>query len=89
MAVTTEKSTEYTNATATPVVNNNTTEQHGRVRIAFFTHTQSGAGDATSSVALCKLPPGRVRAGRCRCGKPSDGWDVCFGKQGWRRHPCD
>jgi|TARA_R110000787_G_scaffold31975_4_gene84617 hypothetical protein len=61
MAVTTEKSTEYTNATATPVVNNNTTEQHGRVRIAFFTHTQSGAGDATSSVALCKLPPGRVR----------------------------
>lgn len=61
MAVTTQKSTEYTNATATPPVNNATTEEHGRVRIAFFTHTQSGAGDATSSAALCKLPPGRVR----------------------------
>ena len=61
MAVTSQKSTEYTNATATPVVNNNTTEQHGRVRIAFFTHAQDGAGDATSSVALCELPAGRVR----------------------------
>ncbi len=61
MAVTTQKSTEYTNVTATPVVNNSTTEQHGRVRIAFFTHDQSGAGDATSSVTLCKLPAGRVR----------------------------
>ena len=61
MAVTTQKSTEYTNATATPIVNNNTTEEHGRVRIMFFTCTQDGAGDATSSVALGKLPPGRVR----------------------------
>ena len=61
MAVTTEKSTEYTNATATPVVNNATTEEHGRVRVMFFTHANSGAGDATSSVALGKLPPGRVR----------------------------
>lgn len=61
MAVTTQKSTEYTNATATPVVNNSTAEMHGRVRIAYFTHDQSGAGDATSSVALCKLPAGKVR----------------------------
>jgi len=61
MAVTTQKSTEYTNATATPVVNNAPTEEHGRIRVAFFTCTQDGAGDATSSVALCKLPPGRVR----------------------------
>jgi hypothetical protein len=61
MAVTTQKSTEYTNATATPIVNNNTTEEHGRVRCAFFTCTQDGAGDATSSAALFKLPPGRVR----------------------------
>jgi hypothetical protein len=43
------------------VVNNAPTEEHGRIRVAFFTCTQDGAGDATSSVALCKLPPGRVR----------------------------
>lgn len=61
MAVTSQKSTEYTNITATPKVLNNTTEDHGRVRVAFFTHAQDGAGDATSDVALCKLPPGRVR----------------------------
>ena len=61
MAVTTQKSTEHTNATATPVVNNNTTEEHGSVRIMFFAHDQDGAGDATSSVSLGKLPPGRVR----------------------------
>tara|TARA_R110000751_G_scaffold264535_3_gene363622 strand:+ start:4407 stop:4901 length:495 start_codon:yes stop_codon:yes gene_type:complete len=61
MAVTTQKSVEYTNATATPVVNNNTTEQHGSIRIAFFTHTQVGTGDTGSSAALCRLPAGRVR----------------------------
>lgn len=61
MAITTQKSTEYANATATPVVKNGTTEMHGRVRCAFFTHTQDGAGDAGSSVALCKLPAGKVR----------------------------
>lgn len=61
MAVTTQKSTEYTNATATPIVNNQTTEEHGRIRVMFFTCLQDGAGDATSSVALGKLPPGRVR----------------------------
>jgi hypothetical protein len=61
MAVTTQKSTEYTNATATPPTNLNTTDLHGRVRVAYFNHVQSGAGDAGSSVALCKLPAGRVR----------------------------
>tara|TARA_R110002110_G_scaffold57604_6_gene164489 strand:+ start:1826 stop:2320 length:495 start_codon:yes stop_codon:yes gene_type:complete len=61
MAVTVQKSNEYTNATANPVVHNNTTEEHGRVRIAFFTHLQDGTGDTGSSVALVKLPPGRVR----------------------------
>ena len=61
MAVTSQKSVEYTNATATPVVNNNTTEEHGRVRILFFTHDQDGTGDTGSSVALGALPPGRVR----------------------------
>lgn len=61
MAVTTQKSTEYTAATASPPVKNTTAEMHGRVRVAFFTHAQSGVGDAGSSVALCKLPAGRVR----------------------------
>ena len=42
-------------------VTNNTTEDHGRVRILFFTHDQDGTGDTGSSVALGKLPPGRVR----------------------------
>ena len=61
MAVTTQKSTEYTNATSTPVVQNAVHDYHGRVRIAFFTHDQDGAGDAGSSVALCSLPAGKVR----------------------------
>jgi hypothetical protein len=61
MAVTTQKSTEYTNATATPVTMNDANVYHGRVRIAHFTHDQDGAGDATSSVALCSLPAGKVK----------------------------
>lgn len=61
MVATTEKSTEYTDVTAVPQVFNDPTEMHGRVRVAFFTHDQSAAGDATSSVALCKLPAGKVR----------------------------
>lgn len=61
MAVTTQKSTEHTNATAVPPSFAQPTEAQGRVRIMFFTHDQDGAGDATSSVALGKLPGGRVR----------------------------
>ena len=61
MAVTTQNSTEYANTVAVPPVNNNTTEDHGRVRMMFFTCLQDGAGDATSSVVLGKLPPGRIR----------------------------
>ena len=61
MAVTTQNSTEYANTIAVPPVNNNTTEDHGRLRLMFFTCLQDGAGDATSSVVLGKLPPGRVR----------------------------
>ena len=61
MAVTTQKSTEYTNATSSPVVQTAVHDYHGRVRIAYFTHDQDGAGDATSSVALCALPAGKVR----------------------------
>ena len=61
MAVTTQKSTEYTNATATPVTLNEANVYHGRVRIAYFTHDQDGTGDAGSSVALCSLPAGKVK----------------------------
>ena len=61
MAVTTQKSTEYTNATASPVTLNEANVYHGRVRIAYFTHDQDGVGDAGSSVALCALPAGKVK----------------------------
>jgi hypothetical protein len=61
MAVTTQNSTEYGNSVAVPPTFAQPTEAHGRVRIMFFTHDQDGAGDATSSVALGKLPGGRVR----------------------------
>ena len=61
MAVTTQNSTEYANTIASPPVMNQPTEDHGRMRIQYFKHTQSGAGDAGSSVALCKIPGGKVR----------------------------
>ncbi len=61
MAVTTQNSTEYANTVASPPVFNAPSEEHGRLRIMYFKHTQDGAGDAGSSVALCKLPAGRVR----------------------------
>lgn len=62
MATTSQESTQYANAyTTRPVVNNPPTDLTGKLRIAYFTHTQSGAGDATSDVAAVRLPPGRVR----------------------------
>lgn len=62
MAVTTQNSTEYAQAHVTvPSSNLTTAEKHGRLRIMFFTCTQSGVGDATSSFILGKLPAGRVR----------------------------
>src|SRR3990167_6549854 len=62
MGITNEESTEYTQVyITTPPSQLNTTELHGRMRIAFFTHDQSAAGDAASDVVLVKLPPGRVR----------------------------
>jgi len=61
MAVTTQKSTQVTNTDATPPVMEETSDLHGRMRIAYFDHTQSGAGDATSSVEIVRLPPGTVR----------------------------
>lgn len=62
MTVTTQYSTEYNQAYVTvPSSNVTTAEKAGRLRIMFFTCTQSGAGEATSSVVLGKLPAGRVR----------------------------
>lgn len=61
MAVTNQKSTEYTNQSATPPTVMDTTQLHGVVRFAKVTFTQDGAGDATSTVGLVELPAGRVR----------------------------
>lgn len=62
MAVTTENSAEYANAVSTsPTVRNRPDQQHGRMRIASFTHTQVAQGDANSKVNLCQLPAGRGR----------------------------
>lgn len=62
MAVTTQYSTEYNNAyVAVPQVQNTPAESKGVVQAFYVTCLQSGAGDATSSFALFKLPPGRVR----------------------------
>lgn len=62
MAVTTQYGTEYTSVFQTkPASLVGTHTWHGRLRSAYVSHVQSGAGDATSSVALCKLPPGSVR----------------------------
>lgn len=62
MAVTTQYSTQWTQLYVTvPATPLYTTELHGVVRAAYVEATQSGAGDATSSFALFKLPPGRVR----------------------------
>lgn len=59
MGVTTQNSTEY--AALLAGTTQYPTEVAGQVHSSYFTHDQSGAGDATSSVALIKLPPGRVR----------------------------
>lgn len=62
MGVTTQESVEYANAfTDSPRERNPVSSWGGKVQFAFFSHDQSGAGDATSSVALAKLPAGRVR----------------------------
>lgn len=62
MAVTTQESDQYAAVfTTKPATMQSTAVWDGRVRSLYVSHTQSGAGDATSSVALCKLPPGTVR----------------------------
>lgn len=61
MAVTTQEATEYTYLTSATPTTMYPDQYHGRVRSVKFNHTQSGAGDATSSAAIAKLPAGRVR----------------------------
>lgn len=60
MAVTTQKSTEYA-ARVDSGTTQYPTEYHGMPMVQYFTHDQTGAGDATSSVIIGVLPPGRVR----------------------------
>ena len=67
MAVTTQKGNEVTNLDAVPSVVAETTKLHGRLRFAYFSHTQSGAGDATSSVEIARLPAGSVRVLGAMC----------------------
>ena len=61
MAVTAQSSTEYTNQTSTPAVYMESNASSGKLRFQAVTFTQSGAGDATSTVDLIQLPPGSVR----------------------------
>ena len=61
MAVTNQKSDQLTNLDASPPVIENTHNIHGRLRVAYFSHTQSGAGDANSDVEIVRLPPGKIR----------------------------
>jgi len=61
MAITTQKSDQLTNLDASPSVIENSHNLHGRLRVAYFKHTQSGTGDAGSSFEAVRLPPGKVR----------------------------
>ncbi len=61
MAVTTQKGDQLTNLDASPPVIENSHNIHGRLRVAYFSHTQSGVGDAGSSVEIARLPPGKIR----------------------------
>ena len=61
MAVTTQKSTQETNRTSSPPVKNQPYDESPKKRILYFSHTQVGAGDATSTVDLVSLPAGKVR----------------------------
>lgn len=62
MAVLHEYSDAYTNSYVTvPPVMNMPTEDGGVLMLKYFKHAFSATADVTSDVALCKLPPGRVR----------------------------
>jgi len=61
MAVTQQQATQLSNTDLAPQVANPTTDMTGKLRIARFDFTQSGAGDAGSLAEIAKLPPGKVR----------------------------
>ena len=61
MAVTSQEGTEYALLNTSPPTIQNKQVLGGKVEIAYISHTQSGLGDATSDVAVAKLPAGRVR----------------------------
>lgn len=62
MAVTTEKSTQETNRTATPPVKAQSNEFNAPPKYAYFSFTQGAvAGDANSLANLITLPPGEIR----------------------------
>lgn len=59
MTVTHQESSIIANHTAGTF--NDSVDEGGTLHQVYFTHEQSGAGDATSDVKVVKLPPGRVR----------------------------
>jgi len=62
MAVTTEKSTQVSNATATPPVKDPAYDAGGVVKVLYFTFKQgSTAGDVNSTADLLNMPPGKYR----------------------------
>lgn len=61
MAVTNQKSTQLAREESYSLGRNPPTDARGVVHVLAFSFTQSGAGDATSTARLCKLPAGTVR----------------------------
>ncbi len=60
MAVTNEKSTQVSNADATPIVDNPAFELQAKLKLMFFKHTQSAsAGDTGSTILLGRIPAGQ------------------------------
>lgn len=70
MAITTQIGVEFTAALVTqPPTLLDANVWGGRLRMLEFTHAQDGAGDATSSVKIARLPAGQVTllGNLCRC----------------------
>ena len=61
MPVTTQYSAQLGLNQTSPKSRVDTTEMHGRLRLAYFDFTQDGAGDANSIAVLAQLPAGRIR----------------------------
>ena len=62
MAVTTEYATEVANVQASPIVMQEASKYHGKLRIMSVTYTQSAAaGDIGSISYIAKLPAGKVQ----------------------------